>query len=143
MLNGEGMINTEETRRKISEGNKGKIISGEARRRISASHQGITYDEWEDFANDKLYCPAFNERCRESNRNKYGRVCFVCGKPEIENLTKTNKMRKLSVHHVNMQKEQGCYGFKWKLIPLCFHCHGMIHTNLWIDRMTYLLKHEI
>ena len=31
---------------------------------------------------------------------------------------------RLSVHHLDNDKEQGCNGKKWKLVPLCIHCHN-------------------
>ena len=108
--------------------------------RISAGHQGISVGDWESFACDKPYCSKFNESCKESNREKYDRKCFICGLPESENITKTNKHRKLSVHHVDINKNQGCGGTKWKLIPVCFHCHGFIHTDTWVKRLEYILK---
>ena len=111
------------------------------RQHISATLQGITYDEWENFAKDQPYCPLFNEECRESNREKYDRKCFICGLPEEENITSTGKQLKLSVHHYDMDKMQGCNGHEWKLVPLCVHHHGgNIHTKLWEIRIIYLLK---
>jgi len=110
----------------------------EARQRLSAAKQGISYDEWESFAVDQPYCPAFNETCRESNREKYGRRCFICGKHESDNITKNGKQRKLSVHHVDLNKMQGCDGHEWKLVPLCMNHHR--HSVVWTERIKYLLR---
>jgi Fe2+ or Zn2+ uptake regulation protein len=110
--------------------------------RQSSVLQGIPYDEWEEFAKDQLYCPKFDERCRESNREKYDRRCFVCGKPESENVLSSGKHIKLSVHHVDMNKAQGCDGHEWRLVPLCRHHHGSsAHTPTWMARIQYLLTH--
>ena len=109
---------------------------------ISAIGQGISYDEWEDFATDKKYCPKFDETCRESNREKYGRRCFMCDLQEIDNITSTGQCRRLSVHHVDMNKNQGCDGIRWKLIPLCIKCHNPSHTKIWEERITWLLDNE-
>ena len=109
-------------------------------KKISAGHQGISYDEWESFASEQKYCPLFNESCRESNREKYDRKCFLSGLPESENMTKTGKLQKLSVHHVDMDKNQGCNGIKWKLVPLCMSYHGMAHKESWKSRIIYLLE---
>lgn len=111
-----------------------------ARQKHSAAIQGISYEEWERFATESPYCPAFNEACRESNREKYGRRCFICDLPESDNLDKNGKVRKLSVHHVDLNKMQGCDGHRWKLIPTCMEHHGTTHTSLWISRITYLLR---
>ena len=124
--------------RSIIEANVGQ--SEEARRKSSATKQGIPYDEWENFAKEKLYCPDYNEECRESNREKYGRKCFLTGLPEEENLDKTGKYRKLSVHHYDMDKGQGCDGKRWKLVPLCTEWHGKVHNELWKSRIVWLLE---
>jgi hypothetical protein len=109
--------------------------SEETRRRQSATNQGILYDEWEEFAKDSPYCPKFNERCRESNREKYGRCCFLSGTTEDDN------GQKLSVHHVDMNKNRGCDGHAWKLVPLAAKFHSISHTPLWTARIQYLLNH--
>lgn len=88
---------------------------------------------WKGGTSTGKYCHKFNECCRERNRNKYGRTCFICGKTEAQN------GRNLDVHHVDMNKGQGCDGYKWKLVPLCHTCHPSSHTNLWRARIEYLL----
>jgi len=118
----------------------GRIWTEKERRQCSARQQGITYDEWEFYVKKSPYCPAFNEKCRESNREKYGRRCFLCDLSEFENITVTNKQKRLSVHHYDMDKMQGCDDRRWKLVPLCLHCHGGAHNNLWESRIIWLLK---
>ena len=124
---------SEETRRKISEGNKGKIVSEETRQKISSWHQSISYEDWESFAKDGEYCHKFNNDCRERNREKYERRCFICGKDEDDN------GERLSVHHVDMSKSQGCDGEEWKLVPLCHSCHSRAHSKTWTARIEYLM----
>ena len=109
----------------------------------SASKRNIPYDEWESFAGIKNYCPLFDEVCRESNREKYNRRCFLCNKLESKNITSTGKQYKLSVHHVDMNKQQGCKGVRWKLVPLCMNCHNLGHREIWIGRITWLLMNNI
>lgn len=82
------------------------------------------------------YCNKFNDECREHNRDKYDRECFICGKDESDN------SRRLSVHHVDMNKDQGCDGEKWKLVPLCQSCHSRAHSELWQARIEYLLSSD-
>lgn len=118
----------------------GRITSEETRRKISAKHQGISYDEWEFFVRDSPYCPLFNEECRESNREKYHRRCFLTGLPEYENITSTGKWQHLSVHHVDMDKMQGCDGKRWKLVPICLKWHNKVHNELWERRIIWLLN---
>lgn len=129
-----------ETKNKISKVQRGKYISHETRKRISAALRNISYNEWESFAKENLYCPLFNESCREANREKYGRKCFICGCDESENVTSTGIQRKLSVHHVDMNKQQGCNNYEWKLIPVCMHCHNLVHSPRMIACITYILN---
>lgn len=118
----------------------GKHHSKETRRQMSATKQGITYDEWESYATNSQYCPKFNESCRESNRKKYNRQCFICGCDESKNITSTGKQQKLSVHHIDMNKAQGCDGYGWKLIPVCIYCHNKLHTKRMQSYIEYILK---
>ena len=118
----------------------GKKQSIESCRRISAGHQGISYDEWEGFTTDNPYYYKFNELRRELNREKYDRRCFLCDKSETENITTTHKQRKLSVHHIDRNKQQGCDDIPWALVPLCMTCHGSVHNDLWESRIMWLLK---
>lgn len=110
--------------------------SDEHRRQMSAAGQGISYEDWEGFASRSRspYCPKFNESCKESNREKYGRRCFLTNLPEAEN------GQKLSVHHCDMNKMQGCDGHRWRLVPLCQGWHGKTHNDLWEARIGYLLE---
>ena len=105
---------------------------------ISCGIQGIPRDEFDGFASNE-YCNKFNESCREHNREKYDRKCFLCGELESEN------GRKLDVHHIDGNKDQGCNGHDWKLTPLCMSCHGMTkgkrNLDLWHARIMYLHKH--
>ena len=131
---------SDEIHQKRSEAAKNKPpMTDEARQKMSATHQGISYDEWESFACEKLYCSDFDEELREVIREKYGRQCFLSGLPELENIGKNGKQRKLSVHHYDMDKEQGCKDKIWKLVPLCMEWHGKVHNKLWEARIIWLL----
>lgn len=105
------------------------------RQKVSATRRGISYEAWDGYANESPYCEKFNESCRERNRDKHGRTCFICGMEEPMN------GRKLSVHHIDNSKSQGCDGEKWKLVPLCNSCHGKAHNPIWQARIEYLLKY--
>ena len=136
-----GKTVSEQTRCKSAESHTGLPQSDETRRRRSATRQGIPYDDWESYATNSLYCPKFNELCRESNREKYGRHCFLTGAPESANVNKSGKMSKLSVHHVDMDKMQGCIGNRWKLVPLLMGIHTKMHSEVWMARIEYLIEH--
>lgn len=123
-----------ESRQKIAESNTGNTMSPEARQKLSAWHQGVSIEEWEGFASNKEYCDKFNETCKEHNREKYGRQCFICGVDE------ETDGRKLSVHHVDMNKDQGCNDHDWNLVPMCMSCHTKSHSDIWTSRIEYLLE---
>ena len=108
--------------------------SDEHRIRLSCGQQGIDRNNWNGFAINSPYCYKFNDECREKNRNKYNYKCFICDKNE------SNNGKKLSVHHIDMSKSQGCNGEKWKLVPVCSQCHNKLHTKLWEYRIKYLLN---
>lgn len=109
---------SEETRHKISEAGRGRHFSEEHRRKLSEANRGEKNHLWKGGISFDPYCPLFNHRRKESTRNKYARVCVKCGKSALQN------RQRLCVDHVDENKEQGCRGHKWQLIPLCKSCHG-------------------
>lgn len=111
------------------------------RQKVSAGRQGLSYHEWDGFSSEQKYCYKFNEDCRERNRLKYGHCCFVCGKPQSENMTIAGNDRKLSVHHYDLNKMQGCDDNEWKLVPLCTGFHTSSHNEIWRARIEYLIAH--
>lgn len=135
---------TDEHRKAIGDGNRGKKYpphTDEHCQHISAGHQGIPYEDWIGFATDNPYCNLFNEACRERIRAKYDHRCFACDKPQDENVYKSGKQIALSVHHFDMNKDQGCNGNGWKLVPLCVRCHNKVHSKMWQARIEYLLEY--
>jgi len=120
-----------EHRKKISKAKKGKKFSKEAKRRtmpmevrkkISASHQNCSLEDWEGFLTHSSYCPKFNNELRERIRNRDNRTCQLCGKFEILN------GRRLAVHHIDGDKMQGCERKKWYLVSLCNSCNSKKDT---------------
>ena len=107
--------------------NFGKTFSEETRRKISAAKKGKNHpmygrtgeknSNWRGGTSFLPYCPAFNSRLKESIRNRDNRTCVLCGKGEIQN------GRRLSVHHINSDKMQGCNGKSWYLCALCRSCN--------------------
>ena len=51
-------------------------------------------------------------------REFFGYKCLACGKDEME------LRMKLSIHHIDHDKEQGCNGKPFNLVPLCINCHS-------------------
>ena len=70
------------------------------------------------------YCYKFNTRRKRAVRNFFGDLCICCGKHAIENILSSGKQRELDVHHVDHDKEQGCSGKSFNLVPLCITCHS-------------------
>ena len=88
---------------KISEGKTGKMT-------------GENNPAWRGGISFEPYCHKFNDRLKEQIRHRDNRTCQLCGKAEILN------GQRLSVHHINSNKMQGCDGKKWFLASLCRSC---------------------
>jgi len=73
---------------------------------------------WKGGISFEPYCHKFNDAFKESIREKFGRVCFLCPTTEEEN------GRKLSVHHVSYLKDCLCDDSDCEFVPLCMRCHG-------------------
>ena len=92
------------------------------KRKISATHQNLSLNEWRNYVSFEPYCPKFNTELKEEVRNRDERKCQLCGKSEILNGSR------LDVHHIDGDKMQGCNGKKWHLISLCKKCHHSKNT---------------
>ena len=126
---------SDETRKKKSDAARRKPApTRETRVRISAKQPGIPIEDWTGFTHRQKYCRKFNEVLKEMVRNKYGRQCFLCGREESDN------GRRLSVHHIDMDKDAGCNGNGMKLVPLCTTCHAPAHKPVWTQRIQFLLN---
>ena len=91
---------------------------------VRAKFCGENNPNWNDGASFKPYCRKFNERLKEIYRNRYSRTCVLCGKSEL-----LNGGRRLSVHHIDGNKMQGCNVPDWHLVPLCASCNGKKPEN--------------
>jgi hypothetical protein len=69
------------------------------------------------------YCFKFDKRRRKSVRAFFNNCCIVCGKHESENMS-GGKQIALSTHHIDHDKQQGCNGKPFNLVPLCHVCHN-------------------
>ena len=130
---GLGYKHTKKARQKISEAHKGKLKSEEHklklrklktekhRQNMSASQQGIPYEDWNGYISFEPYCSLFNFNKKEEIRNRDNRVCILCDKSEILNGAR------LSVHHIDGDKMQGC-NKKWHLVSLCKSCNSKLDT---------------
>ena len=111
----------------------------EIRKRASESLKGKFAGEknpnWRGGSSFGPYCPKFNQKLKEEIRNEFNRTCLICGKPEHE----CNK--RLSIHHLDYDRDQGCNGKTWTLVPLCTRCHTKTNYNrdYWIELINSLL----
>ena len=112
-----GKHHTDETKRKISK--SAKNLTDETRIKISCASQGINRNEWNGFVKEQKYCLLFNESFRQKIRDRYHNKCFLCNKTQ---------KHKLSVHHVNYNKDCLCNG-GCEFVPLCKGCHGKTNYN--------------
>jgi hypothetical protein len=115
---------SEETKRKISESEKGKVISEEHKKRISEAFSGENHPRWKGGISYFPYCIKFNKSKKEQIRDAFGRKCLNCGVSETQCLLPSGNIRRLSVHHIYYDKQEGCNGKDMALVPLCPSCHG-------------------
>ena len=120
---------TEAHRKHIGEAGKGRIFTEEHRMKLSESnrgHVGLGGEKnpmWKGGVSFEPYCPKFNEAFKESIREKFNRTCFLCPTTEAEN------GRKLSIHHVNYNKDCLCDDSDCEFVPLCSRCHTKTNHN--------------
>jgi len=112
-----GKKRSPETKRRISEAHLGKSLSQEHKNKIAIGNSGELCHWWRGGISFGKYCPKFNNLLKEQIRNRFGRICVICGTNE------ENNRERLSCHHVNFDKKSGCFGRKWNILPLCHKCH--------------------
>lgn len=102
------------------------------------SHNGENHPLWKGGIAYLPYCYKFNKKLKEKIRDKFNRKCLICGKTEEES------GRKLDIHHVDYQKDQGCGDHKWQLVPLCRSCHIKTNHNrtFWEYNIKWIIKQK-
>lgn len=123
--------------------NFGKKRSEETKKRISETRKknktavGINNPNWQGGISINRYCILFNHGFKERVREYFGRCCYICGKNEIEN------KERLSVHHVNYDKDSCCNDIKPLFVPLCRSCHSKTHGDreYWEEFFTISLEY--
>jgi len=94
---------SEEAKEKQRNNKIGCSVSEETRIKQSCTRRGISVSEFNGFST-KRYCELWTDEFRERVRAFFGYVCMYpgCGKTQEE------EGRKLSVHHVNYDKQTCC-----------------------------------
>jgi hypothetical protein len=115
---------TEGTKALLSAALKGKHPSDKTRALMSVANKGEKNCNWKGGISFEPYCVKFNNAFKEYIRAKFGYTCFLCPTTQAEN------GRKLSVHHVNYNKNCACDGDKTcQFVPLCVRCHSKTNGN--------------
>jgi transposase len=78
-------------------------------------HRGANAAHWLGGKSFEPYCPKFNFEFKERVRAYFNHKCFLCG-------TEQNGIR-LSVHHVDYDKNVCCNDITPLFVPLCLSCH--------------------
>lgn len=100
----------------------GKHLPESTKEKLRIANSGENSAMWKGGTSFQSYCPKFNERRKRAVRDFFSNICICCGKTVFENINK-NKQYELSVHHIDHDKEQGCDGKPFNLVPLCSTCH--------------------
>jgi len=106
----------------------------------SKNRSGKNNPQWRGGISFKPYCPKFNNEFKEYIRDKFGRICFLCDKNEEEN------EQKLSVHHVNYNKNCGCDDDETcQFVPLCRSCNSKVNKNReeWEAKIKAMMKNKL
>jgi len=102
--------------------NYGKTHTARTKAKQRAALIGKNSPHWQGGKSFEPYCSRFNEPFKEQIRNRDNRICVLCGKSEIQN------GQRLSVHHIDADKMQGCNGKRWHLCALCRSCNSKSDT---------------
>lgn len=97
-------------------GNKTKIHNGKRCRQCHKKYAiGKNASNWFGGVSFEPYGLEFNEDLKEVIRNRDRRKCQLCEKTELE------ECRKLSIHHIDYDKQNNNPN---NLISLCYKCHA-------------------
>jgi hypothetical protein len=111
-------IISKDTCKNISKALTGKPKSEEHRQRLSevrilsGCSRGERNPNWRGGIAYLPYCYKFNERRKKACRDFFGGFCIVTG------VHQNDMIEKNSVHHIDHDKEQGCNGKPFNLVPM-------------------------
>lgn len=102
----------------------GRVWEGEMLAKIS----GENSPHWKGGTSFAPYCIKFNAKRKRAVRKFFNR-CLCCGCETNDNIVtvrgKITKPIEFDVHHIDHDKEQGCNGKPFNLVPLCRRCHAL------------------
>lgn len=100
---------------------------------------GPNHSQWKGGISFGKYCPKFDLRMKRHIREKYNNCDFMSGLQD----SICNRGRKLDVHHIDYNKQQGCDEHEWRLIPLSVsnHCRTNHNRPFWNRLFTYALQY--
>lgn len=102
-------------------------VSFQTRKKLSATRQGISINDWKEFTSARNYPIEFNNTLRIQVRKNANNQCEICNKKEIG--------RELSVHHIDRNKNNNKME---NLIAVCMSCHGKIHNAITTSHLQYI-----
>jgi len=102
--------------RRTGDASKGIPKTYEQRKKSSATKQGISLDKWERFTGFDPYTPEFNKEFKNLVKLRDNFCCLNCGISEQKHIILKGK--KLTVHHIDYNKENTC------LINCCTLCNS-------------------
>ncbi|MBC8521274.1 MAG: hypothetical protein H8D26_04700 [Methanomicrobia archaeon] len=119
----------------------GKFCSHECFSKWLSTHlKGENAPNWQGGISFEPYCEKFNFAFKEYIREKFGRVCFLCGKTEEEN------GERLSIHHVNYDKDCLCNdNLTCQFVPLCRSCNAKVNNNreMWEKKIKAKMQNKL
>jgi hypothetical protein len=99
--------------------NFGKRHSKETCEKIRLTNSGKTGERngnWKGGVSFSPYCEKFDKKRRKAVREFFNNLCICTGEPQYT--------RALSVHHIDHDKEQGCNGKPFNLVPMSSEHHS-------------------
>jgi hypothetical protein len=133
-----GVIKSPETIAKLIKSLTGGKRTPEQCRNMSLSKQWDKNPAFKGGISREPYCYKWDHPLRERVRIFFGRICAECGKTEEEN------GQRLSVHHVNYDKQTCCHDGPRLLIALCKSHNTIVNSDRehWKEHFTQMINEK-
>ena len=121
--------------KKSGESRRGKLLSDETKRKISEANKGDKNYNWKGGSSFEPYGIEFNNKLKEQIRKRDQYRCQECFRHQNE------LKKKLAVHHIDFNKKNNVPN---NLISLCNGCHSQTQYKRedWIDYFQNALKNR-